>query len=78
MLHALLAAAPSAPMPNEFARPVEDSLLLPWLVGILIASFLCGSVPFALVLGRLRGVDIRKVGSGNVGATNLGRALGRP
>jgi glycerol-3-phosphate acyltransferase PlsY len=40
-------------------------------------AYLLGSVPFAYLLGRARGVDIRKLGSGNVGATNLGRVLGR-
>jgi len=40
-------------------------------------GYLCGSIPFALLLGWSRGVDIRKVGSGNVGATNVGRTLGR-
>ena len=47
-----------------------------WLIWCLI-SYLSGSISFALILGKMRGVDIRKVGSGNVGATNLGRALGR-
>ncbi len=47
-----------------------------WLIWCL-AGYLCGSVSFALILGKLRGVDVRKVGSGNVGATNLGRVLGR-
>lgn len=37
-----------------------------------------GSIPFALLLGKVAGVDIRKVGSGNVGATNLARAKGLP
>lgn len=41
------------------------------------AAYLLGSVPFSLLLGLSRGVDIRRIGSGNVGATNLGRALGR-
>ena len=41
------------------------------------SAYLLGSVPFALLLGKLGGVDIRGVGSGNVGATNLTRALGR-
>ncbi len=42
----------------------------------LLAGFLLGSIPFALLLGLARGVDIRTVGSKNPGATNLGRALG--
>jgi glycerol-3-phosphate acyltransferase PlsY len=53
-------------------------LPLPLLAPILIAlAFLAGSVPFSLLIGKFNGVDIRSVGSGNVGATNLGRALGR-
>jgi len=41
------------------------------------AGYLLGSIPFGFVIGLANGVDIRKVGSGNIGATNLGRALGR-
>jgi glycerol-3-phosphate acyltransferase PlsY len=44
----------------------------------VLVSYLLGSVPCGLLLGRLRGVDVRSVGSGNIGATNVGRALGRP
>ncbi len=40
-------------------------------------SFLAGSVPFGYLIGRINGLDIRTVGSGNIGATNLGRALGK-
>jgi glycerol-3-phosphate acyltransferase PlsY len=47
------------------------------IAALLIAlSYLAGSVPFALLIGLANGVDIRKFGSGNVGATNLGRAAG--
>ncbi len=40
-------------------------------------AFLMGSVPFGFLIGRINGVDIREHGSGNIGATNLGRVLGR-
>ena len=43
----------------------------------LVAGYALGGIPFGLILGWVRGVDIRKVGSGNIGATNLGRALGK-
>lgn len=42
-----------------------------------VLAFLSGSIPFAVLIARAKGVDILKVGSGNPGATNLGRALGR-
>ncbi len=40
-------------------------------------AFLAGSVPFGYLIGKANGIDIRTVGSGNIGATNLGRALGK-
>jgi len=43
----------------------------------LALAFLLGSLPFGFWLGRLKGIDIRKQGSGNIGATNVGRILGR-
>ncbi|HYT25771.1 MAG TPA: glycerol-3-phosphate acyltransferase, partial [Actinomycetota bacterium] len=39
-------------------------------------AFVLGSLPFSQLIAKRRGVDLRSVGSGNVGATNLGRALG--
>jgi glycerol-3-phosphate acyltransferase PlsY len=43
----------------------------------LIGALLLGSFPTGVVVARGKGVDLRKVGSGNIGATNVGRALGR-
>ncbi|MDE0960548.1 MAG: glycerol-3-phosphate 1-O-acyltransferase PlsY [Planctomycetota bacterium] len=43
----------------------------------LLAAFLCGSIPFTWLIGKTRGLDLLKVGSGNPGATNLARELGK-
>jgi len=43
----------------------------------VLAAFFIGSLPFGYWLGLLRGVDLRKQGSGNTGATNVGRVLGK-
>lgn len=42
-----------------------------------VVGYLCGAVSTATLAARRRGVDLRAVGSGNPGATNVGRALGR-
>ena len=44
---------------------------------LIIGSYLLGSIPFALVIAKAHGKDLRSIGSGNIGATNLSRALGR-
>ena len=45
--------------------------------GLVFLSYLIGSIPFGLVLGKLKGVDVRQGGSKNIGATNVTRQLGK-
>ena len=47
-----------------------------WVIGKILLAYLIGSVSGSLLLGRLRGVDIRQHGSGNAGGTNALRTLG--
>lgn len=47
------------------------------LIGLGFFSYLLGSVPTGYLLARSRGIDIRETGSGNIGATNVARALGK-
>ena len=44
---------------------------------VVIGSYLLGSIPFGYLAGRIAGIDIRNCGSGNVGATNVIRMLGK-
>jgi len=51
---------------------------MPTLVAILVGAYLVGSIPFSFVVARAFGVaDVRRVGSGNVGATNVLRSAGK-
>ena len=44
---------------------------------LIIGAYLLGSIPFGLIIARAHGKDLRSIGSGNIGATNLSRALDR-
>jgi len=51
---------------------------IPELLGIVLAaSYVVGATPFGYLAGKLKGIDIREHGSGNVGATNVIRVLGK-
>jgi glycerol-3-phosphate acyltransferase PlsY len=47
------------------------------LLMLLVGAYLLGSIPTGLLLGKAYGIDVRKEGSGNIGATNLYRTVGR-
>ena len=51
--------------------PVQMLLIL------LPVSYLIGAIPFGLIVGLSKGIDVRKAGSGNIGASNVGRLLGK-
>ncbi|MBX3409427.1 MAG: glycerol-3-phosphate 1-O-acyltransferase PlsY [Phycisphaeraceae bacterium] len=44
----------------------------------ILGAYLAGSIPTGLLIGKAKGIDIRTVGSKNIGATNVGRVFGRP
>jgi glycerol-3-phosphate acyltransferase PlsY len=46
-------------------------------VGLCAGAYMLGSIPSGMLVARLKGVDLRKVGSGNIGATNVARAMGK-
>jgi len=53
---------------------MNDQILL---ILVLAGAYLLGSIPTGLLLGKAYGIDVRKEGSGNIGATNLYRTVGR-
>lgn len=44
---------------------------------VVVAAYLLGSIPVGLMMARARGIDIREKGSGNIGATNVARTIGK-
>src|SRR5208283_646223 len=63
-----------APCLWRFSRNRQESHMI---VFLLLFSFLLGSIPTGLLVARGKGIDLRKVGSGNVGTTNVLRAAGK-
>jgi len=51
-----------------------DQYLL--LIIFVLLGYLCGSIPFGYLISKVKKIDIRKQGSGNIGATNVSRVLG--
>lgn len=47
------------------------------LAGTALGAYLVGSIPTGVLLARLKGVDVRATGSGNIGATNVARSAGK-
>jgi len=48
-----------------------------FIIASCLAAYLVGSIPTGFIIARMKGVDIRKVGSGNIGATNVFRCVGK-
>ncbi|HWR58480.1 MAG TPA: glycerol-3-phosphate 1-O-acyltransferase PlsY [Thermodesulfovibrionales bacterium] len=44
---------------------------------LIVLAFIIGSIPFGVIIARLKGVDLKRVGSGNIGATNVLRTMGK-
>ncbi len=55
---------------------MAETPLIPFLLAV-VGAYLCGSIPTGVLIARQLGVDVRKVGSGNIGATNVARGAGK-
>src|SRR5437660_1114704 len=59
-------------------EPIDYRVIVPGYILTCLAAYLLGSIPTGFLVAKARGVDIRTVGSGNIGATNVFRFLGKP
>ena len=79
----------ATPHARHSAPPALDYASAPYLPGepdrmtctlllslVVLGAYLLGSIPFGWIVARARGVDILRVGSGNIGATNVARRVG--
>ena len=55
----------------------HEGLVVTCLI-VAFGAYLLGSIPFGFLVAKAKGIDIRSVGSGNIGATNAMRVLGKP
>ena len=68
-------------MHDFFLRAISVHLHYPAMLtfglAVAVGAYLIGSIPSGFLIGRIKGVDLREVGSGNIGATNALRVLGK-
>jgi glycerol-3-phosphate acyltransferase PlsY len=78
-LHQAMGGARLLPLVGLFAatdEPPQPQADLPKTLALTTLAYLLGSVPFSYLVAQARGVDLRKVGSGNIGASNVWRSCG--
>ncbi|HYD00393.1 MAG TPA: glycerol-3-phosphate 1-O-acyltransferase PlsY [Phycisphaerales bacterium] len=72
----MLFALDITPVPPPAPPAWTTTETLTW-VGLVVGAYLLGSIPFGLLIGLAKGVDVRQHGSKNIGTANVGRTLGR-
>lgn len=55
----------------------NNDIFYQMLILFILFAYILGSIPFGYLIAKRKGIDIKKVGSGNIGATNISRALGK-